>query len=61
MKAHLIIGYGYGVSSFFWTGDAWAADVRLAYRYNRIERETLELPRGGMWCIAPETAPVVGA
>ena len=36
MKAHLIIGYGYGVSSLFWTGDAWAADVRLAYPYNRI-------------------------
>lgn len=38
--------------SLYWTGETWAADVRLAYRYSALERDTLELPRGGLWTCA---------
>jgi hypothetical protein len=42
----------HGRSNKYWTGEAWVDDVRLAYRYGRVERDTLELPRGGLWTCA---------
>jgi len=36
----------------YWTGETWAADRRLAYLYSALERDTLELPRGGLWTCA---------
>ena len=42
----------HGGSRMFWTGETWAVDRRLAYLYSALERDTLELPRGGLWTCA---------